>query len=317
LHFLVHLHDFFLPSIFIYLYNENQYAFFTYVIKYKSCLEAYEGAVHDEVVQSMGRIWLDYARYLEEKNKYASAQQIYIRALAGGIDNKGAVTDETDREILWQEFLRMMQERKHNPSLTLEELVEAVQEEIKVKETAGGSSSISRKGKQISKVEDTLESDCTHVTSDHVVGSDLGEMSGRKRAKVQPVSVLSTEELKITKQHIESQCDLLMQSIQVMPPEVQAAWMASDGNSSPSRPEPLFGPSPPKLSDASGKDVIGLDNALHLIQLLLNTGSDGVSGTDFHGTILLQICKACWAMYAFKEAEFAKALADVDHDMVS
>jgi hypothetical protein len=275
----------------------------------------------------MGRIWLDYARYLEEKNKYASAQQIYIRALAGGIDNKGAVTDETDREILWQEFLRMMQERKHNPSLTLDELMAAVQEEIKVKETAGdgsSNSSISTKGRpmSISKVEDTLESDFTHLTSDHViynasVGTDFGEISGRKRAKVQPVSALSAEELKITKQHIESQCDLLMQSIQVMPPEVQAAWMASDGNTSPSRPEPLFGPSPPKLSDASGKDIIGLDNASQLLQLLLNTGSDGVSGTDFNGTILLQICKACWAMYAFKEAEFAKALADVDQDMVS
>lgn len=276
----------------------------------------------------MGRIWLDYARYLEEKNKYASAQQIYIRALAGGVDNKGAVADETDREILWQEFLRMMQERKHNPSLTLEELMAAVQEEIKVKETDGGGSSTnnssSTKGKHmtISNVEDTLESDSTLLTSDHViyntsVGTDFGETSGRKRAKVQPASVLSAEELKMTKQYIDSQCDFLMQSIQGMPPEVQAAWMASDGNTSPSRPEPLFGPSPPKLSDASGKDIIGLDHALHLIQLLLNTGSDGVSGTDFNGTILLQICKACWAMYAFKEAEFAKALADVDQEMVS
>ncbi len=283
-----------------------------YVIQFRSCLEAYEGAVNDEVVQSMGRIWLDYARYLEERNKYASAQKIYLRALTGGVDDKGAVTDETDREILWQEFLRMMQERRENPSLTLEELMAAVEEEKKVKASSG---TTKQEHMMLPNVEDALDSESfAYNASD---GTDLSQRSG-KRAKVEisSMSALSSEEIKATTQYIDSHCESLIQSIQLMPPEVQAAWVASDGNASPSCPEPLFGPSPPKLSDASGKDIIGLDQALYLIQLLLKT-NDGTPGADLNGTILLQICKACWAMCAFKEAEAAKALADLDQEMVS
>ena len=286
-------------------------------MQFKSCQEAYEGAVNDEVVKSMGRIWLDYARYFEERNRYAAAQKVYLRALTGGVGNRGVVTDETDREILWEEFLRMMQERKENPSLTMEELKAAIAKEIEMEVSTN-----------MKKAEEEMDSEAPNIVrslegSSTVTSSDTDLLDGRpiKRAKLTeespaaPLPKLSVEDKKATSDYVDSQCALLMQVIQLMPQDLQAAWMASDGNASPLRPEPLFAPSPPKLSDASGKDIIGVHNALQLVQLLLKSSNE--LGKDLDGTILLKICKACWAMCALKEAHAAKALADLDKKMVS
>jgi hypothetical protein len=90
--------------------------------------------------------------------------------------------------------------------------------------------------------------------------------------------------------------------------------MARDGASLPSRPEPpFFTPSPPKWGDASGKDVLGMDVALPLIQLLLKTSST----QDFVGNVILEIAKACWMMTALKEKEAQLALTQLDQTLVS
>jgi len=292
------------------------YANFNRQVKqFKSCQEAYEGAVNDEVVKSMGRIWLDYARYFEERNRYAAAQKVYLRALTGGVGNRGVVTDETDREILWEEFLRMMQERWENPSLTMEKLMTDVAEKIETEALTN-----------MQKAEEEMDSEAPYIVRSSegpstVTSADTDVLDDRpaKRAKLTeespavPLPELSVADKKATSDYIDSQCALLMQVVQLMPQDLQAAWMASDGNASPSRPEPLFAPSPPKLSDASGKDIIGVNNALHIVQLLLKTSNE--LGKDLDGTILLNICKSCWAMCAFKEADAAKALADLDKKM--
>ena len=271
---------------------------FPLCLQFKSCQEAYEGAVHDEVVQSMGRIWLDYARYFEERNKFASAQKVYLRALTGEPNNRGAVSDEADRELLWEEFLRMMQDRRNNPDLTLEELQAAVAEELEADDMAVEGAP---QGEQVD-------------SSISVPDADLDDRPVKRTKLDVAPAVASEEEQKATADRIDSESSALLQFLQSMPPEVQAAWMASDGNASPSRPEPLFAPSPPKLSDASGKDILGVDLALRLVQVMLKTST---TEKDLDGTILLQCCKACWAMTALKEKEATKALAELNQKLVS
>ena len=273
-------------------------------MQYKSCQEAYEGAVNDEVVQSLGRIWLDYARYFEERNKYVSAQKVYLRALTGGNNHRGAVSDETNREILWQEFLRMMQERKDDHSLTLEQLKAAVAREEEEADAVMGVP----QGEQFDSVSGAID------TAASVPDSELNDWPV-KRTKFDSASAAASEDdQRAAANRIDKEWSALAQSLQSMPPDVQVVWMASDGDASPLRPEPLFAPSPPKLSDASGKDILGVDLALQLVQLMLNTSTPG---RDLDGTVLLQICKACWAMTALKEKEAAKALSDLDRKMVS
>ena len=108
----------------------------------------------------MGRIWLDYARYFEERNRYAAAQKVYLRALTGGVGNRGVVTDETDREILWEEFLRMMQERWDNPSLTMEKLMADVAEKIETEALTN-----------MQKAEEEMDSEAPYICRSLIGGS--------------------------------------------------------------------------------------------------------------------------------------------------
>ena len=48
------------------------------------------------VAGSVGRVWLDYARFAQEREKLRTAQKIYLRALAGDKSVPAAVTDEQD-----------------------------------------------------------------------------------------------------------------------------------------------------------------------------------------------------------------------------
>ena len=110
---------------------------------------------------------------------------------------------------------------------------------------------------------------------------------------------------------IEKETAEAVDRMKELSPDISAAWFARDGDSPPSRPEPpLFTPSPPKFSDATGREVLGDELALKLIQMLLKKDE-----SDQSGTILLDVSRACWTMTALKEKEAAKAIETLDNKM--
>lgn len=108
--------------------------------QFKSATEVYEQAIHCPVAGGIGKVWLEYAKFLEERERPKTAQNIYIKALVGDKGGNGpAVNKEEDRALLWNEFLRMIQTTRKNPNLTLEELKTSVEAEVGRKVTASDS----------------------------------------------------------------------------------------------------------------------------------------------------------------------------------
>jgi hypothetical protein len=297
--------------------------------------------VSDELVRGLGRIWLDYARYLEERRKFISAQKVYLKALTERRPEDdasqmhpqgGAVADEDDRNMLWQEFLRMMQQRKNNPNLTLETLQAAVAEE----HVGGKANTNATAGSGINANADAQPPPVTSSMSEFppppasappappgpapifTVPFDTSAPPPKRTRLDDATGVGGIEQdLVAIGKRVEGEARELAQVLVAIPPDVQAAWMANDGNAAPYRPIVLFGPSPPKLSDASGSDILGPDLAMELVRMLLMSTFGPGSKAGLAGKALLQVCKSCWIMIALKEKEAAKALSDLEGKLVS
>jgi hypothetical protein len=236
---------------------------------WKSAMDTYEQAINDYSTGTVGRVFLEYARFAEERDKLVTAQKVYIKALVG--DGQPAVVDEQDNTLLWNEFLVMM--RKTNSALTLPSLKEAVQKEHSLKRA------------QPEGVSSTNEPEEKRT-----------RMDGESKTYV------------VTPDEVEVEKAALLALIAQMPPEISAAWMARDGDAPPQAPEhPLFSPTRPKMSDASGRDLIGDEMALRVTVRLLSES----------GSVLLEACRALWLTTALKEREAAQALESSDELMVS
>ena len=196
--------------------------------QFKSATETYEQAVQCPVGSLVGRVWLEYARFAEDRGKLRTAQDVYIRALVGKDGVPAPVKDEQDQTLLWQEFLEMM--RKTNPDLTLSALQAAVEEpptkKIKLEE---GSAPAPALLTPAVATQSAVESR-THVILPEVVQTEA-------KSFVETMNLENNN----------------------LPPDLFAGWMLRDGNSPPQPPEPLFQPSPPKLSDpVCTRHTIGL-----------------------------------------------------------
>jgi hypothetical protein len=238
----------------------------------------YEQAVSCPVAGSVGRVWLDYARFAQERDKLRTAQKIYLRSLQ-------AVTDEQDRNVLWSEFLEMMRQTK--PELTMAELKKAVEEESLVDATpdpvtsaaAADEEDLDRPGKR-PRLDNNEEHFVMEETKSHVVTAEAVAAEAN---------------------------DLLTSSQGGLPPEISAAWFVTDGDSPPTPPRNLFSASPPKLADPTGKEILGKKLALAVITRLLK-GEEG--------TILLEVCRGLWMLTAVQEKEAAKIIDTVDQSIV-
>lgn len=256
--------------------------------QFKSATEVYEQAINCPVGGEVGKIWMEYLRFLEERGRPRTAQKLYLRALVGGIDDDGpSVKDVADQNLLWSEFLRMMQTLRKNPELTLEDLKSAVENE--------------RGGAQVDSTTTTMQPDAATSTTDSSA-SDAVEQRPAKRSRWDKKTPEQTET--ISAGSIDTAASVLFATSKNMPPEVETLWHARDGGSMPCKPEPaLFSASPPKLGDPSGKDLVGIETALKLLQMLTSKTHDGKS----LGSALLELCHACWMMTALKEEEAVKA----------
>lgn len=257
----------------------------------------YEQAIHCPVAGSIGKVWLEYAKFLEERSRPRAAQSIYIKALVGNEDGSGpAVTDERDKQVLWSEFLRMIQTTKKNTNLTLEELKSTVEAELGKKQVAA------------------IESIPATVTSAPVESEAKNDEETRPAKRSRWNKKEPEETVSITPGSIDTVANVLFTASKNMPPDIETLWHARDGGSHPTPPDtPLFSASPPKLSDPSGKDLIGNEAALKILKMMVAKTADGKS----LGTALLGLCEACWMMTGLKEEEIAKSQKSLEEKLVS
>lgn len=242
---------------------------------------------------------MEYAKFLEERSRPRTAQNLYIKALVGDNDGNGpAVSNEEDRTLLWNEFLRMIQTTKKNPDLTLEELKSTVEAELGKKVTADGESTAAPATVTSAAVE-------TNPT-------EIEETRPAKRSrwnKKEP-----EETVPITPGSIDTVANVLFTASKNMPPDIETLWHARDGGSHPTPPEPpLFSAAPPKLGDPSGKDLVGNEAALQILKMMVAKTADGKS----LGSALLDFCEACWMMTALKEEEVTKSHMILEEKLVS
>jgi hypothetical protein len=114
----------------------------------------------------------------------------------------------------------------------------------------------------------------------------------------------------VTAEEVEMEKTRFLEMTQpgAMPPEITAAWMLRDGIDSATIPEPpLFTASPPKLSDTSGRDILGDELALLLIQRLLEKS----------GSVVLHVCQGLWMLTALKEKESQRELEMLDQTLTA
>jgi len=285
--------------------------------QFKSATEAYEQAVSCPVARSVGRVWLDYARYAEDRGRVKTAQNVYIRALTGGGKNGGGgrppVPDEQDQNLLWSEFLEMM--RQSNPDLSLASLQQAVESE----HGAGAS----RPEAILSGTTDTGgrgERNATPPPTKRMrIGGNGSPVPSSGVDTPSSVPALSSAEPQESRTHVvtlesveeeaKALTDTLVEQMETsLPHEISAAWMVRDGHDLPQPPDPpLFEPSPPKLSDPTGRDILGPDLALQLIKRLQGSS----------GTVVLDVCQALWALQALKEKETKFLLDNFDKAIAS
>mmetsp|Transcript_6641 Transcript_6641/g.13305 ORF Transcript_6641/g.13305 Transcript_6641/m.13305 type:complete len:617 (-) Transcript_6641:44-1894(-) len=267
---------------------------------FKSATEVYEQATNCAVAGPVGKIWMEYARFLEERGRPRTAQKIFLRALVGEGGSGPRVEDGAERDSLWNEFLRMMQNLRKNPNLSMEDLKRAVEQEHGAPSSFAGT--------------------IPFVAEDPAVGdknkSDASKRTGDRPAKRsrwdQPGKAPETE--KVSAINIDTAANVLVKASKNMPPEIEAAWHARDGGSLPSPPDPpLFTASPPKLGDPSGKDLLGNETALILLRMLTAKTHDGKS----IGSALLELCQACWMMTALKEEEAVKAQDALEYSIAT
>ena len=225
-------------------------------------------------------MWREYAQFQERRNRHKSAQKIYLRALVGDNDKDAAVADESDKNLLWDEFLSMMKKLKKDENLTLDKLRTAVQMEHV--EARRMDSPIAKRPRVINDLQPILPN----------TGE---ETEDRVAVKLKDVELSSSNLLEFNENVLSL---------------TSAEWLARDGSAHPSKPEPpLFSASPPKqIADPSFMDKIGSELAIKLIRLLL---------TKSTGNVILEIARGCWIMSALKEKEARVKVNALDKKLVS
>mmetsp|Transcript_25885 Transcript_25885/g.31905 ORF Transcript_25885/g.31905 Transcript_25885/m.31905 type:complete len:555 (-) Transcript_25885:55-1719(-) len=274
---------------------------------FKAASEAYEQATNCPIAGKVGKVWKEYALFQQERKRPKSAQKIYLRALVGDKDNEATVANKEDRDMLWTDFLVMMKTINNDDSLTIDQLREAVDSE----HTARAEQERSKE-KELAANRGVKMEDGEPIAKRAKITLDINDT-------VSQTTTMSHPQKLVTAEAVESLASALISSTKNISAEINAEWLARDGTSLPSRPEPpLFSPSPPKLGDPSGVGLLGTELALKLIRMLLNKSLDGKTAiSKMTGTVILDIVKGCWLMTAMKEKEAIKSQAALDKKLIA
>lgn len=272
--------------------------------QFKTATEAYEQAVMDDTVRHIGRIWLEYARFLEDRQKLRSSQQVYLRALV--LDDGGAVRDEQDRALLWNEFLEMM--KQTTPELTMKDLQSAIEQEHNTTILENRGDEEETPDAAPSSMDADMNMDLYADTEPAT--STTSSTSRKKRALSGSSAELNTEE-EPSRTHVVTPADIEDYKVNLADllkgaqhdPSFLASWMVRDGTGPPQPPSPpLFLAAPPQLADPTGKSLLGEEMAQKLIHRLLEPT----------GPVMLEVCRACWTMSALTEQQSTNALSSLD-----
>ena len=273
--------------------------------QFKTASEAYENATKCPISGSVGRIWLDYARFLEDRSKVRSAQQVFLKALVGTDTTEGGmVQDEQDRSLLWSEFLTMMQTKANQPDLTLQSLKDAVQKEhtnqldnIKEEQQPDvAGSSVAARDAMYDDLPVTKRPRLDSGSNNNPLPEVASSFSTTSRTHV-----ITAEDVQVEEEALVD----IVQSVRKDPLFV-STWMVMDGDGPPSIPIQLFAAAPPKLSDPSGRDLLGDDLALKLVQRLLASGK-----------AILSVAKGLWMLAGLTEEKTNKQLKSLDSSMAT
>ena len=276
--------------------------------QFKTATEAYEDATKCPVSGRTGRIWLDYARFLEDRGKVRSAQQVYLRALVGDKsknETEGHVQDEQDQNLLWSEFLTMMQTKQ--PNLTLAALKEAVQKEHTnaIKSEAAKPDETGSSGEGMNIDNDDMYDDLPLTKRPRLNSNDnigIKQESSNSSTEIQRTHVVTASDVTVEETALLD----ITQNVK-NDPLFLSTWMARDGDAPPQAPEPpLFEAAPPKLTDPSGKDFLGEELALELVQRLLEPNT---------GNAILEVCRGMWMLTALTEDQSSKKLKRIDDEL--
>jgi len=306
--------------------------FFEKLGKTAQCIQAFENATQCPIAGGIGNVYTQYAKYLIRNRKPKAAQKVYLRALAGissssnNDDNdydekfEGMVSDKEERKELWNNFLELVRGNNSKSSdndqtggISLEELQKAVEEdhtkplrlkrkaEIKANATTDDDlSSSSLKTKKGKIEEDDNDNDAMDITPTTTTTAPSSSKSN---------NALTNEQIEKASA-VEAETGELMATSESSS-EVVALWLVKDGDSHPLPPPPLFQASPPKLNDMSGKHLVGTEVALQLVCMQLKHSKD-----DINGSIVLEICRGCWALYYLMEQKSHTALSTLDSQLM-
>uniref|UniRef100_A0A7S3V4K0 Uncharacterized protein n=2 Tax=Chaetoceros debilis TaxID=122233 RepID=A0A7S3V4K0_9STRA len=262
----------------------------------------------------MGKVWKAYAKFHQERSRFKTAQKIYLRALVSGdAGSPAAVTGAEDQDDLWNSFLDMMKASRNDKGLTLQQLKDAVQKEHKVSKAepmdiTSGNASASTVTAPMNVDLSMVQAGLAEITAQQPIPKRARIDDSKTAQPMVPLPIVTHSVLSATT--VEASATGLLAIIKNMPPEITAEWLAMDGDACGARPEPpLFSPSPPKLGDASGKDLLGTEFALKVIRILI--------GNEESGSAILDICRACWIMTALKEREAAKSIEALDKKLAN
>lgn len=297
-------------------------SFFEGLGKTTQCIEAFENATQCPIAGSTGKLYLEYAHFLKRNRKPKAAQKIYLRALVGISPSssehpfteneeeeetyEGLVGNKEDRIKLWNKFLELVRGNNSENDISLEELQKAVEidhvQPLRLKRKAEleasaaddiAASTIAHKKGKVNKDEGALASEATKTAIKAVI-------SCKEIEKANAVEAETGELMRVTAAPTASQSSS----------EVVALWLVKDGDSHPLPPPPLFQSSPPKLNDMSGRDLVGTEAALQLVCMQLKHSDD-----DMNGSIVLEICRGCWALYYLLNTKANTALSRLDLQM--
>jgi len=290
---------------------------------FKAATDTYEAAVNCPIAGTMGIVWSSYAKFQQERNRNKTAQKVYIRALVGENEVHAKVANEQECHDLWKEFLEMMQSLNQGETLSMEQLQDAVRAEyneaLNVR-NANTSANVQQGKVKAEPMNQYNDSQQLYTFSQAPQAAEIEEPM-LKRAKLADANK-TPEPAAVLIASVEAAASEIRLRISVIPPEITAEWLALDGNSLPSIPSPpLFSPSPPRLSDPSGKELLGTEISLKLIQMLISDGHGGgvQDSTDSNvgGNAILETCRACWLMTALKEREATACIIALDKKLVS
>lgn len=250
----------------------GQFLFQKYIMEWTD--DAMYGQHNEQLVTALNTLWLAYASYLISSKQFKTAMEAFEEALQSPVVS-GRVFLEAARFAL-----------ERNKKKTAQDIyIRALYHK-----------NVDDQDKEILWQEfwDMMKSTKPDITMEEL-----------KQAAAEQAKDLIKNDTEAAKTHVVLEESVLeaAKALQLddLPPEIMASWLSQDGTFPPQIPPSLFEAAPPKLSDPTAKDILGVDLSKVIVQKLLE-----------HGTVILELCRALWTLQALCEQKHQKRIDAFD-----